>query len=284
MLGSDLVEVVSRIGHSVRAPDLEVLDLANPEHLSALAEGAFVRGAAWCVNCAAYTDVDGAESDTETAMAVNARAPGAVAHACRTHGVRLLHIGTDFVFDGRAIRPYDESAVPNPINAYGRSKLLGEQAVMEALPGAVILRTAWLYGPNGPSFPRSIVRAWLDGKSLNVVTDQMGSPTYTRDLAGLIGEILEEGLPGGLYHAAGHDAVTRWEWAELAIDCFRDVYADAPEAPEIGKSVTAAWPAPAERPAYSVLDSRKLAESGMPPMRPLRDALRELWTRTGRRP
>jgi dTDP-4-dehydrorhamnose reductase len=135
------------------------------------------------INCAGYTNVDGAESEPELAMAVNGAGAGIVAQACAASGKHLVHLSTDYVFDGKARSPYHENHTPNPINLYGKSKLVGEELVSKALPGALIVRSAWLFGPGKLSFVDKVVQKAKEGGPLKVVDDQVGSPTYTPDLA-----------------------------------------------------------------------------------------------------
>ncbi|MDH3901578.1 MAG: dTDP-4-dehydrorhamnose reductase, partial [Gammaproteobacteria bacterium] len=210
----------------------------------------------WVINCAAWTLVDKAETESEPAFVINRDSPGMLAGAVARHGGRLLHVSTDFVFDGRQARPYREDDSPNPIGAYGRSKLEGEQAVLAALPGAVILRTAWIYGVRGHNFVKTIIRAAVADRPLRVVDDQVGSPTWSRDIAGAI-TVLVEKEACGLYHYTNSGS-TSWHGFATAI------LADAPQAgfdlltDTVEPIPTSAWPTPAARPPYSVLDTHKI--------------------------
>ncbi|MES1227713.1 MAG: sugar nucleotide-binding protein, partial [Armatimonadota bacterium] len=159
MLGQDLVRELSRRQIEHLATDHEELDLLSARALEKWAGGGLGKFD-WVLNCAAYTAVDKAETEQLQANRLNAAAPGALAHACKFHGARLLHVSTDFVFDGRASSPYTEAAPPHPLGVYGSSKREGEVQVMAALPDALVCRTAWLFGPLGKSFPKTMIGAW----------------------------------------------------------------------------------------------------------------------------
>jgi dTDP-4-dehydrorhamnose reductase len=207
------------------------------------------------VNAAAYTNVDRSESETSAAFAANAQGPAVLASACADAQLPLLHVSTDYVFDGIRTRPYRESDPINPINAYGRGKAAGEAAVRQAQPRHVILRTSWLYGAFGHNFLKTIVRLAQEREELRVVADQRGSPTSTRDLADAILRIAPRLGMGeevwGTYHFTG-SGVTTWHGFASAI-----VAAQAPLTGRKGRVVpitTAEFPTPARRPANSELD------------------------------
>lgn len=209
------------------------------------------------VNTAAYTDVDGAESNEDLAFAVNERAVAHLGEICLKSKTRLIHISTDYVFDGHAFRPLDESAEPNPLSVYGRSKLGGEKAVLSTLPDAYIVRTSWLYSSYGKNFVKTILRLAAERDSLSVVADQVGSPTYARDLGLAIEEMVVRIASGrvdapGIYHYA-NEGVASWYDVASAIVRQRGYSCriDAIRAEE--------YPAVAQRPNYSVLDKRKIA-------------------------
>ena len=169
MLGSDVVAELRSRNAEVEAPGSSEIDITDPE---SMAKVAMMRGFNWCVNCAAYTAVDLAESEVQKATVLNALGPGYLARACAVAGFKLLHVSTDFVFDGAAGTPYTEDSPTNPLGVYGRTKLEGEHAVLAGLPTSLILRTSWLFGANGKSFPRTIIGAWQAGKDLRVVSDR----------------------------------------------------------------------------------------------------------------
>ncbi|HZH98927.1 MAG TPA: sugar nucleotide-binding protein, partial [Fimbriimonadaceae bacterium] len=159
MLGSDVVHELRSRGHEVLSPSSSELDITDPLGAASVASGAYGK-IDWCVNCAAYTAVDKAETDADAATLLNAIAPGYLARSCAMAGTKLLHFSTDFVFDGLSSTPYTEAMPTHTLGVYGRTKREGEEAVLAGDPSALILRTAWLYGPNGGSFPRTMIRAW----------------------------------------------------------------------------------------------------------------------------
>ena len=257
-VGTDLAA-----GEGVAAPGV---DLADPEALAALwrDHGPFVG----VLHGAAYTAVDKAEEQPGLARRVNAEATAHLARACREHGARLVAVSTDFVFDGAGRRPYREDDAPCPLSVYGRTKLEGERAALETHPeGTSIVRTQWLYGPRGRHFPRTIAAAARERGSLKVVDDQVGAPTTTLELAPALWDVLQQGAPG-VYHAACEGSCS-WHGftaailAELGLGAVR-----------LEPCATADFPRPAPRPAYSVLDSGKLARLRGRPLAPWRDALR----------
>jgi dTDP-4-dehydrorhamnose reductase len=272
MLGADLVSEVDKRGHEPVPVDLDELDITSPTAVAEIAAGRF-GDLDWCFNCAAYTAVDKAESERDLAMMVNGIAPGYLAQACSMKGIRLLHVSTDFVFDGTAETPYREDSRTHPLGAYGASKLAGEDAVLPH--GAVVVRTSWLYGPHGESFPKTMIRAWMAGKALRVVADQKGTPTYTGDLSRVMVDLAQCSPDGGVYHAAGPTVVTWHELACNAICTYQEVMLSDIETAEIQPIATADWPTPAQRPMYSALCCDKLYGLGIAPMQPLNDALTE---------
>jgi len=274
MLGSDVVTELKRRGHDVVAPTRQELDLTDPTSVAEVAAGKW-KEVQWCINCAAYTAVDKAEEERDQAMQVNGLGPGYLAQSCQMAGLRLLHVSTDFVFDGNSSRPYKEDDATNPQGSYARSKLHGEEAVLAGHGNAIIARTAWLYGPNGNSFPRTMIRAWLAGKTLRVVNDQTGSPTYTGDLARVLVDLIEKDAERGIYHAAGPDQMTWFDLARLAITAYRDEVLHEKRPIEIQPIKTEEWPTPAKRPKYSVLSFEKVSTLGIVPMRPTQEALLE---------
>ncbi len=243
------------------------LDVAD----AAAVEAALAGGVDVLVNAAAYTDVDGCESEGELARRVNGEAPGALAAACRARGVRFVHVSTDFVFDGEADAPYREEDPTAPLSAYGASKLEGEQAVAEADPQALVVRTAWVFG-RGRNFiaavcgrAREIAEGAREGP-MQVVEDQVGSPTYAVDLAQGLVALVERGARG-LYHLANAGVATRWELARAALD-----HAGFAEV-AIERVRTADYPPlPARRPLYTPLDCSRAAAAGVR-LRPWREAV-----------
>jgi dTDP-4-dehydrorhamnose reductase len=210
------------------------------------------------VNCAAWTDVDGAESDEDAATAINGDGAGHVAAAAAEAGAFVVHVSTDYVFAGDATEPYAEADPTGPRTAYGRSKLAGERAVAAAAPGAhAIVRTAWLFGPHGKNFVDTILRLGGERDALNVVADQIGSPTFTGHLAQALVTIAET-RPNGVLHVAGGG---RCSWYELA----RETFERAGMAVRVRPCTTAEYPLPAPRPAFSVLGSSRHDHPTLPP-------------------
>ena len=222
------------------------------------------------VNCAGYTAVDAAEADPETAHAVNADGAANVAAACARVGARLIHLSTDYVFSGRFNgdpRPYDVDDEPDPISVYGRTKLAGERAVHAQLPDAHVVRTAWVYTGVGKDFVANIARRADGDEPVDVVADQVGSPTYVGDLVAALLQIAAGGIAAPLLHAANAAAVSRFE---LARAVFARLGADPERVRPVGSD---RHPRPAPRPAYSALSSRASTAAGLTPLRPWRDAL-----------
>ena len=221
-------------------------------------------------NCAAHTKVDLCEDESEKADAINGHAVGMIAAMAREHGTFLVHYSTDFVFDGRSQRPYRAQDPVNPLSAYGRSKLLGEQKLEENAPAKwLILRTAWLYGRGGANFPRTIIERARKGQPLKVVDDQTGSPTHALDLAQATLDLLDRGLTG-LWHVTNSGATSWFNFARATLEEFG-------VAGDLSPISTAEWlkvrPKQAVRPAYSVLDVEPLTRALGRPMRLWREAL-----------
>jgi dTDP-4-dehydrorhamnose reductase len=247
LLGSDVHAEMQSRDWVVDAPSHAMLDLEDPRSIDAYFLSA---RHAWVVNCAAYTAVDDAETHEDRARVLNAVAPFSLARFCRWVGSRLLHISTDFVFDGESVRPYREEDPPNPLGVYANSKLHGEQLAQEENKEMVIVRTAWLFGAHGKCFPKTILRAALEGKPLSVVSDQRGSPSYTKDIAAALCKMMEMDAPPGTYHVANSGDAS---WHELAAECLSRAGILA----GVAAIKTEDWPTAARRPKYSVLDCSK---------------------------
>ena len=223
----------------------------------------------WIVNCAAYTQVDRAEAEPETAQRVNAIGPANLARAARQTGARLLQISTDYVFDGRAARPYREDDPVGPLNVYGRTKLAGEQAVRDILPQAhLIVRSQWLFGEGGPNFVATILRLARERPELKVVNDQHGRPTYAPDLAAALWKLIACGAQGTV-HCANEGVATWFELAKAAIEI-------AGLRTTVVPCTTAEMPRPAPRPAFSVLDCTRYQSIVGSPLRSWQLPLRQL--------
>lgn len=242
MLGHDMAAVVRDRGDDVRALDRRALDVRDLGACRAAVDQADV-----VVNCAGWTDVDGAEGDEASAFAVNAVGASNVARACNELGAMLVQLSTDYVFRGDASEPYLASAPLSPLNAYGRTKAAAEWAVRAECPASYIVRTAWLYGVHGPSFVRTMLRLAAEKEQIEVVDDQLGQPTWTVDVARLIVELVIEEAPFGIHHGTSTGSATWYEFAQA-------VFAQAGLDPQRVVPITSdRLQRTAARPAYSVL-------------------------------
>jgi len=249
MLGHDLVRRFSP-DHDVTGKDVDDFDItsqADCRDLISSVEPDCV------INAAAYTDVDGCETDRETCFAVNAEGVKNVAICCRGRGIRIVHFSTDYVFDGTKRSPYREDDVTNPINVYGESKLQGERYLREFAEHFLLIRTAWLYGKHGTNFVRTILGKARNGGTLEVVTDQVGSPTWTRDLAGAV-RVLLEGGHEGIFHLTNRG---KCSWFDYTLKILQ--YADIKDV-EVRPITSDKLARKALRPAYSVLSSRRFSD------------------------
>ncbi|MDG4826391.1 dTDP-4-dehydrorhamnose reductase [Asanoa sp. WMMD1127] len=265
MLGSDLVAVLAGFsGCTVTAARRADLDL-----LSAAEVRSAVPGHDVVINAAAWTNVDGAETAEDAATALNGDAVASLASACAAAGARLVHVSTDYVLSGSASSPYPESAEPAPINAYGRSKLVGERAVLSLLPSSgYVVRTAWLYGEHGRNFAATMLRLAASRETVNVVDDQRGQPTWSLELARqLVALALAPDAPAGVYHGTASGETT---WHGFAQAIFELNGLDPARVRPIPSSE---FPTPAARPAYSVLGHDRWAVAGLAPMAEWRTAL-----------
>ena len=228
------------------------------------------------VNPAAYTAVDRAEQDEETAYAVNAAAAALLASACAQVGARLVQLSTDYVFPGDAAVPYDVDDPTGPRSAYGRTKLAGELAVREILPAAsYVVRTAWLYGAGGPNFVKTMAALERTRDTVSVVADQVGSPTWAGDLADRLLALCRSEVPAGIYHATNRGAVS---WFGFTQAIFTELGADPAR---VLPTDSSAFAGPAPRPAYSVLSPRAWDAAGLPAFPGWREALTQAFAVDG---
>ena len=255
MLGRAVAGRASRLGHDVCALSRAELDVTDAELVDEVVE-AFAPEA--IVNCAAWTDVDGAEAGEAAAHAVNADGAGNVARAAAQHGARIVHVSTDYVFDGTKRAPWVEADPPAPLSAYGRTKLAGEEQVAAATPEHAIVRAAWLFGAGGRNFVDTILRLGAERDEVEVVTDQLGHPTWTGHLAEPLVELAERRGDVGVFHAAGDGACT---WNELAVEAFDR----AGIACRVRPTTSERFRRPAPRPAYSVLGTERIPPILLPP-------------------
>jgi dTDP-4-dehydrorhamnose reductase len=278
-LGWELVRQSGGRKMDFHALDFPEIDITDPASVKARLEPA---GARVVVNAAAYTAVDRAESEPKTAFAVNREGPAHLAAFCAAHGAALVHISTDYVFNGLKKGAYRESDPTAPLGVYGRSKADGEEEVRRRLERHVIIRTAWLYGVYGPNFVKTMVRLAREQESLRVVADQRGCPTFAADLAEAVLEICRRVLNDerdlwGTYHYCGAGAASWHEFATAAIDTARRH--EPLQVKRIEAITTEQYPTPARRPPNSVLDCGRMGERlGIRP-RPWRESLADMIAR-----
>jgi len=267
MLGSDLVQTCRQRGFDPIVLDLPEFDITDDDHLQQAVAGAEI-----IVNCAAYTNVDRAESQSELAYRVNAEAVGRLGAVACEAGKWVLHISTDFVFDGSGDKPYVETNHPNPINTYGKTKLAGEQLLARSGCEYCIVRVQWTYGSAGNNFVTKLIQRAKSQDTLKVVDDQTGSPTATVEAARVICELLRK-KPEGIYHFASTGYITRYGMAEFILD---KLSMDANLLP----CKTSDFPSPAKRPLNSRFDCSKITRLLDEPIgywqRPLELFLRQL--------
>ena len=263
MLAFDVLRVAERAGHELLAIDLPELDITDPVAVDAYFERNRPDAA---INCAAWTDVDGAESHPDAARAVNAVGAGALAAAAARFDAALLHVSTDYVFTGQAPldaagepRPYVESDPTGPLSVYGKTKLEGELEVLAASPRHTVVRSAWLFGVNGRNFADTMLKLASERDSVQVVDDQIGSPTWTGHLAPALLGLLEREVRG-LVHLAGAGSVS---WNGFAKEIFRQAEVEC----RVDAATSAQMARPAPRPAFSVLASERPEVLPMPDWR-----------------
>ncbi len=257
-LGSEIRELAASFpGMSFTFIDVEELDLTDRTAVN----GFFEKNSFdYVVNCAAYTAVDKAESDENTAFKVNAEAVGLLGEVTERRGIKVIHVSTDYVFDGTANVPYSEDHSVNPVSAYGRSKLAGEELLMQNNPASVVIRTAWLYSAFGNNFVKTMLRFGKERDVLRVVFDQVGSPTHAADLAKAILTIIEKTESGekefvpGIYHYSNEGVIS---WYDFAYHILNLAGVDCRVTPVLSEE----YPTPAHRPAYSVLNKSKIKEA-----------------------
>lgn len=234
--------------------DIDVLDITDQEAVMSFMR---IHRIGYVLNCAAYTDVNKAESDEETATRVNAGAVRVLGEAAAAVGSRVIHVSTDYVFDGTNCRPYTETDPTCPVSAYGRSKLKGEQLLQQACPDAVIIRTAWLYSEWGNNFVKTMLRLGKERDELRVVFDQVGTPTYAGDLAATMLTVVEAASNGqyvpGVYHYSDEGVCS---WYDFTVK----ILSLAGSSCRVVPIETKDYPTPAVRPAYSVLNKAKIKE------------------------
>ena len=231
--------------------DLPELDITNKEEVLTFFKN---NNVSWCINCAAYTNVDKAESEKQISYQVNEIGPNNLAQACNEYKVKLIHISTDFVFDGKIAIPYSENDKTKPISVYGDSKLKGEKAITSILDNYFIIRTSWLYSEHGNNFMKTMLKLSKERDEINIVSNQIGTPTYGGDLAKVILEIVNtKSNQYGIYHYSNEGVAS---WFDFAKAIFKLSAVEIKVNPIPAKD----YPTPAERPQFSVLDKTKIKQ------------------------
>lgn len=232
--------------------DRAELDITNAKLVDAFFQA---NNISFCINAAAYTAVDKAEAEKEAALLVNETAVANLAKACAAYNSRLIHVSTDYVFDGTATEPYREDHPVSPVNFYGETKLRGENAALSN-PSSIVIRTSWVYSKFGNNFVKTMLRLMGERESINVVSDQRGTPTYAADLAKAIHDIVvklneNRSTPGGIYHYSNEGEIS---WYDFAVAIAELSHSSC----KVNPISTSAYPTPAKRPAYSVLSKEKI--------------------------
>lgn len=209
----------------------------------------------YCINCAAYTAVDKAESDAANAFLINAEAVANLATVCKEHDTQLIHISTDYVFDGNASQPYKETDATNPLGVYGASKRKGEELALANDPSTIIIRTSWLYSSFGNNFVKTMLRLMKERESINVVNDQFGCPTYAADLADAIMKIISSGIKKPGIYQYSNEGITTWYGFASAIKELSNSNCT------VNPVTTAEYPTPTKRPAYTAMDTSGIRET-----------------------
>lgn len=241
-------------------------DLEKPDQMTKVLDG---HQFDVVINAAAYTAVDLAEKEPDRAFAINTLGVKNLAELCAARNITLLHVSTDYVFDGKGNQPYLEEHPTAPLGIYGQSKLQGEQAVEEINPAHYIVRTSWLYGPYGNNFLKTMLRLAEQGKSLTITTEQTGSPTSTLDLADALLKLIEIEAPYGTYHFSNAGQTT---WYGFAREIFRQTH----QLDRVQLAETDEYPTFAKRPKYSVLDTNKITQTLQQPIQSWQEALAEV--------
>jgi len=252
MLASDLALMLEGCGELIRRdlPEMDITDIGSVRSDMRAAGPNIV------INCAAYTAVDKAEEEESVCHAVNAIGPGNLATVCKEMGIRLIHISTDFVFEGKACRPYSEEDTTVPLSVYGKTKLAGESLIRQAMDDYLIVRTSWLYGRHGNNFVKTVSRLAAERDSLGIVYDQTGTPTYTKDLAQGIMNLISVKAEPGIYHFSNEGLCS---WYDFAYEITRilQLRGEALKLKELSPILSKEYPTAAARPAYSVMDKGK---------------------------
>ncbi|MFS0821596.1 dTDP-4-dehydrorhamnose reductase [Bacillus sp. 1P02SD] len=261
-LGYDVVKKLEEKGHDVVPAGREQLDISNEENVVTFINE--VQPDA-IIHCAAFTNVDGAETDKDTAYRVNGLGTKYLAHTAKKIGAKMVFVSTNYVFEGNGTEPYEVDHPTNPIGVYGETKLAGEKFLIENLAEYFIVRTSWVFGINGNNFVKTMLRLGKERGEVGVVYDQVGSPTYTVDLASFLVE-LAESEEYGVYHASNSGICS---WYEFAVEIFKQAGLDV----KVNPLTTEQFPRPAARPKYSVMSTKKIGEKSFTPLRDWKEAL-----------
>lgn len=266
-LGYDVVNELKKRGHEAVGVDIEEMDITDEESVNRV-----IREAApdAVIHCAAYTAVDAAEDNQELCRAVNARGTGNIARVCKALDIRMMYISTDYVFNGQGTRPWEPDDTREPLNIYGQTKYEGELEVEENLKKYFIVRIAWVFGVNGKNFIKTMLNLGKTRDKLSVVADQIGSPTYTFDLARLLVDMIET-EKYGRYHATNEGLCS---WYEFACEIFKQAGMNVTVEPVTSDQ----FPVKAKRPMNSRISKDKLIENGFQPLPSWQDALRRYLT------
>jgi dTDP-4-dehydrorhamnose reductase len=261
-LGQDVMQELERKNHQAFGADRQQLDITKEKEVLA-----FISEVKPDVilHCAAYTNVDAAEENEDAAYQVNAAGTEYLAKAAKLNGTKMMYISTDYVFDGTAIEPYEVDEPTKPLGAYGRTKLAGEQLLQKHLEEFFIVRTAWVFGIYGNNFVKTMIRLGKERGEVGVVHDQVGSPTYTVDLAQFMVELMETDKYG-IYHATNSGICS---WYEFAVEIFKQAGMNV----TVNPLTSDQFPRPAARPKYSVLSKKRIEQQGLKPLRDWKEAL-----------
>ena len=260
-LGRCVQDVFARTDYELVALDRAALDISDAEAVSSAVAKHKPQA---IINAAAYTAVDKAEAEPELAAQINTVGPGNLARAAEEIGAVLIHISTDYVFDGRKTSPYVETDATNPQGVYGRTKLAGEQEVQRTCSKHIIIRTAWVFSEYSNNFVKTMLRLGKQRKELNVVSDQVGCPTYAGGIAsacmGVLTSYQNSAVDFGIYHYCGGESMPWFDFSKIIFEVAVNEGA-LEKAPAVNKITTIEYPTPAERPMYSVMDSSRFAEN-----------------------
>jgi dTDP-4-dehydrorhamnose reductase len=263
-LGYDVVKELTAKGHEAVGVDRAQLDITDEAAVSSYVQNLKPEA---IIHCAAYTNVDAAESDKEGAYKVNALGTKYLAEAAKFVDAKMVYVSTDYVFDGNGTEPYEVDHPTSPLGVYGETKLDGEIILQDTLEKYFIVRTAWVYGINGNNFVKTMLKLAQDRNELGVVYDQVGSPTYTVDLAKFLVELVVSNKYG-IYHASNEGVCS---WHEFAAEIFKQAGLDI----KVNPLTSEEFPRPAARPKYSVLSKKKIVDQGFTPMRDWKEALKD---------